>query len=54
MKRMQSSELNKSTQSLALIMPLTIEQVVPDQDEDKCAMQIIERPIINYLKFYFY
>jgi hypothetical protein len=32
---MQSNELNESTQSLALIMLSTIDQVLLDQEEDK-------------------
>ncbi len=35
MSRMQSNELNQSTQSLALIMLSTIDQVLLDQEEDK-------------------
>ncbi len=35
MRRMQSNELNESTQSLALIMLSTIDQVLLDQEEDK-------------------
>jgi hypothetical protein len=35
MQRIQSSEMNESTQSLALIMPLMVDQVLLDQNEDK-------------------
>jgi len=34
MKRIKSSEINESTQSLALIMPLMIDQLLGDQNED--------------------
>jgi hypothetical protein len=39
MKQMQSTGINQSVQSLASIMPIMVEQLINDQDDDKYSMQ---------------
>jgi hypothetical protein len=39
MKQMQSTGIHQSVQSLASIMPIMVEQLINDQDDDKYSMQ---------------